>query len=81
MTDAPSPISSDGSVDPAMSYTDAGRELDDIVGRLEAGRLDVDEVVAAVARASALIDFCRDKVHGAQAQVRDITAKVTAAAS
>lgn len=65
-------------VDPATTYVEAARELDALVQRLESGQLDVDAVVAAVERASALVEFCRAKVRSAEAQVADITARAAA---
>lgn len=61
-----------------VSFNVAARELDFLVGRLEGGDLDVDEVAAAVERASLLVEHCRHKVRGAQAQVRDITERAAA---
>lgn len=55
-----------------MSYGDAARELESILADLESDRLDVDEVVTRVKRASDLIKVCREKVSSAQIQVRQV---------
>lgn len=79
-TESGQTIGGDARVGPGTSYTDAARELSDIVGRLEAGELGVDAVVGALTRAGSLIEYCRAQVVGAQAQVKDITERASKAA-
>lgn len=57
------------------TYTEAATELEQILRELESGRLDVDEVVAKVRRASELITLCREKVRAASIQVHEILAE------
>lgn len=57
------------------SYTEAVTELEQILRELETGRLDVDEVVAKVRRASELVTLCREKVQAAAIQVHEILAE------
>ncbi len=45
-----------------MTYTQAKKELEEIVAALEAGELDVDALAEKVKRASMLITFCREKL-------------------
>lgn len=78
MTSIPTSVEEASVVAEGTSYTDAARELEGIVAELESGSLDVDAVVVAVARASALVEFCQAKVRSAQARVSDITSKVGA---
>lgn len=44
------------------SYTEAKKELTEIVSAIETGELDVDALTEKVKRASELILFCREKL-------------------
>jgi exonuclease VII small subunit len=52
------------------------KELQDIVDRLRSTEteegIDVDELVADVARAKALLDYCGGKVQRADTQIRNV---------
>ena len=45
-----------------MTYTEAKKELEEIVSSIESGKLDVDALTDKVKRASELITFCKDKL-------------------
>lgn len=45
-----------------LSYQAAMTELENIMKSLEAGQLDVDDMVKQVQRASELISFCQQKL-------------------
>ena len=45
-----------------LSYTNAKRELEEIVKSIEAGELDVDVLTAKVKRASELIALCKERL-------------------
>lgn len=45
-----------------MSYTEAKKELTEIVTAIETGELDVDALTEKVKRATELILFCRTKL-------------------
>lgn len=45
-----------------MNYTEAKRELEQIVQAIEKGELDVDALTTKVKRASLLIAFCKEKL-------------------
>ncbi len=60
-----------------MTYRQAMGELKTIGERLRDGEdVDVDELVADVARAKELIDFCGAKVKKADATIKGIVAKL-----
>ncbi len=61
-----------------MTYREAMGELKTIVDRLREGE-DVDELVADVARAKELIDFCGAKVKKADATIKGIVAELQTA--
>lgn len=46
----------------AMTYSQAKKELEEIVKAIESGNLDVDALTEKVKRASELIIFCKEKL-------------------
>jgi len=46
----------------AKTYTQAKKELEEIVTSIELGELDVDALTDKVKRASELITFCKNKL-------------------
>ena len=57
-----------------LAYADAVAELDAILDRLEHDEPDVDRVAADVARASALIAHCRERIASARLRVDEVVA-------
>ena len=57
-------------VKPPKSFEDALRELEELAAQMENGELPLDELVAAHARGTQLIAFCRDKLGAAKAQIQ-----------
>ena len=45
-----------------MNYSQAKKELEDIVLAIESGKLDIDALISSVKRASELISFCKQKL-------------------
>ena len=45
-----------------LTYTEAKKELEQIVSAIESGELDVDALTDKVKRASVLIAFCKEKL-------------------
>ena len=68
------PDAQDTRVSAAVSYSEAQDELKKILADLESDRLDIDEVAVHVERASALVAHCHEKVSGARAKLRAVTA-------
>ena len=56
-----------------MSFEDALKELESVVGRLESGDVPLDESIALYARGDLLRRHCDDKLKAAQARVEEIT--------
>ena len=61
---------------PETGYADALRELQQILGELEAEDIDIDVLAAKVERAAALIRVCRGRIHDAEVQVKEIVASL-----
>lgn len=55
-----------------MSYTEAKRELEELVSYIESGKPDVDILTAKVKRASELIAFCKEKLTGTDKELQKI---------
>lgn len=55
-----------------MSYTEAKKELEQIVGAIESGQLDIDALTDKVKRASVLIAYCREKLTKTDKEVQKI---------
>ncbi len=55
-----------------MTYTEAKNELEQIVGAIESGQLDIDALTDKVKRASALIAYCREKLTKTDKELRKI---------
>jgi len=56
-----------------LSFEDALKELESVVGRLESGDVPLDESIALYARGDTLRRHCDDKLKAAQARVEEIT--------
>ena len=55
------------------SYGEAAARLEEILGRIEDGKVDIDELSGLVAEAAGLVALCRGKIHAAEIQVKTIT--------
>ncbi|QQS13273.1 MAG: exodeoxyribonuclease VII small subunit [Rhodospirillales bacterium] len=55
-----------------MSFEDALRELEEIVGKLEGGKVKLDDAISAYSRGAALRAHCEAKLAEAKAKVEKI---------
>jgi len=53
------------------TYSEAMSTLDEIVGRIERGEVDVDELCASVTEAAALVKSCRARLRTTQEAVEE----------
>ena len=56
-----------------LSYGEAAARLEEILHRIEEGKVDIDELSGLVAEAAGLVTLCRGKIHAAEVQVKTIT--------
>jgi exodeoxyribonuclease VII small subunit len=56
-----------------MSYGEAAERLEEILGKIEEGEVDIDELSGLVEEAARLVALCREKIHAAEIQVKTIT--------
>jgi exonuclease VII small subunit len=71
---------SDGDAVPVseLSYTEASRELDAIVGFFEQREVDVDQLVLRLERATAIVDELDRRVRRTRAQVEELVPRLEA---
>lgn len=58
--------------DKKLNYDESVREIEEILSDIENGKMGVDELTEKVARVSALLKDCREKLTLTEKQVRDI---------
>ena len=56
-----------------MTYGEAAERLEEILGKIEEGEVDIDELSGLVEEAAKLVTLCREKIHAAEIQVKTIT--------
>ncbi len=61
-----------------LSYTEASRELDAIVGFFEQREVDVDQLVVRLERATAIVDELDRRVRKTRAQVEELVPRLEA---
>ena len=55
-----------------ISYADAVAEIEKILGLIEEGKLDVDELAEKVKRVTDLLKICRDRLYQTEEQIGKI---------
>lgn len=55
-----------------LSYENALKELEGIVEELQGELVNIDDLEEKTKRAAYLIDWCRDKLKGAEKQIGDL---------
>ncbi|MDD3883557.1 MAG: exodeoxyribonuclease VII small subunit [Gallionella sp.] len=63
-----------GKAEKPMAFETAMAEIEQIVSGMEAGKLSLEESLAAYQRGAELLSFCRVKLDAAQQQVRILEA-------
>lgn len=61
-----------------ITYTDAIRELEEIVTEIEEGEITIDTLAEKVKRASELIRICKDKLTATEEDVNKILKDIKA---
>ncbi|HVB94416.1 MAG TPA: hypothetical protein VND67_08845 [Acidimicrobiales bacterium] len=72
-----------GNLNPAaavneLSYADAGKELDAIIGEFEAGVIDVDRLVERLQRATSIVDELDRRLRRTRMQVEELVPRLEA---
>lgn len=59
-----------------ISYTEAHRELQEIVSEMENSEISIDELDIKIKRASELLKICKDKLFKTEKNVQDILEEI-----
>jgi len=55
-----------------QSYGEAITEIEEILEKIEAGELDVDELTAKVNRVASLLDICKKKLKTTETEIQKV---------
>lgn len=55
-----------------ISYSEAVREIESILQKIEEGKLDIDKLADNVSRVTELLKICRDKLYRTESQLGKI---------
>ncbi len=55
-----------------IKYSEAIKEVEEIVNQIESNELDIDELTEKIRRASELLRFCKEKLHSAEQEINNI---------
>ncbi|MBO4326178.1 MAG: exodeoxyribonuclease VII small subunit [Clostridia bacterium] len=56
-----------------LTFEQAMERLEEITGKMESGKLMLDESIAAFEEGSALVKYCREKLDAYSAKIKEIT--------
>ena len=66
---------------PEASFTEAMRELEAILARIEGEEVDLDRLASELGRAAELLELCRGKIRKAELEVAQIVQRLEPPAS
>ena len=55
-----------------QTYSEAIKEFEEILDKIESGDLEVDVLTAEIKKASGLIKFCKDKLYKTDEEIKKI---------
>ena len=56
-----------------MTYAEAMNRLEEIVGKVQDGRIDIDELAGLLKEAQKLVNFCREKLYKVDKEIKALT--------
>lgn len=56
-----------------MTYAEAMNRLEEIVGKVQDGRIDIDELAGLLKEAQELINFCREKLYKVDEEIKALS--------
>lgn len=59
----------------SVKFNAALEELDQILEKIDGGKIDLDDLPKEIVRANALIELCRDKIRKAEIEVKKVLPK------
>ncbi|MBO7192665.1 MAG: exodeoxyribonuclease VII small subunit [Bacteroidaceae bacterium] len=56
-----------------MTYAEAMNRLEEIVGKVQDGRIDIDELAGLLKEAQELVNFCREKLYKVDEEIKALS--------
>ena len=56
-----------------MTYAEAMARLEEIMGKIQGGKIDIDELAGMLKEAQELVKFCRDKIYKVDEEIKSLT--------
>lgn len=56
-----------------MTYSEAMTRLEEIMGKIQGGKVDIDELTGVLKEAQELVKFCRDKLYKVDEEIKALT--------
>ena len=58
-----------------ITYSEAMTRLEEIMGKIQGGRVDIDQLAGLLKEAQELVKFCRDKIYKVDEEIKSLTEK------
>lgn len=56
-----------------MTYSEAMTRLEEIMSKIQGGKVDIDELTGVLKEAQELVKFCRDKIYKVDEEIKSLT--------
>lgn len=56
-----------------ITYSEAMTRLEEIMGKIQGGKVDIDELAGLLKEAQRLVKFCRDKIYKVDEEIKALT--------
>ena len=56
-----------------ITYAEAIARLEEIMGKVQGGRIDIDELAGLLKEAQELVKFCREKLYKVDEEIKSLT--------
>ena len=56
-----------------MTYAEAMARLEEIMGKIQGGKIDIDELAGLLKEAQELVKFCREKLYKVDEDIKALT--------
>lgn len=56
-----------------MTYSEATTRLEEIMGKIQGGKIDIDELAGLLKEAQELVKFCREKIYKVDEEIKALT--------
>ena len=55
-----------------MTYAEAMARLEEIMGKIQGGKIDIDELAGLLKEAQELVKFCREKIYKVDEEIKSL---------